>query len=168
MSRSSPLVCLALVLGACVTVPRPLVAPGSGPPLYVAPDSVCRTDPLARNAAATVPDRQLCREISDALEVALYDAGYRVVARPDEPHAANLHVFGEQTSTSEPDGTTYTVITVQVTVVSIGQEIDRSVEDGTVLDANHQKDQVMVIANAVANGLSHSPRMRRAGLIPAP
>jgi hypothetical protein len=165
MPRRSALACFALWC-ACASVPRALAPPGSGPPLYVAPDSSCRTDPLARGAIATVPDRQLCRQISDALEVALNEVGYRVVARPDEPHAANLHVFAEQGSTSEPDGTTSTVITVQVTVVSIGQEIERAVEDGTVLDVNRQKDQITAITNAVANGLAHSPRMRRAGLVP--
>jgi hypothetical protein len=165
MFRSSPFACLFLLL-ACVGLPRAMVPPGSGPPLFVTPDSTCRTDPLARSAPATVPDKQLCHDLVTALERSLNEVGYRVVGRPDEPHAANVHLYAEQSSLVEHDGTVNTVITVQAVVDSIGQEVDRAVEDGSVQELFKQRDQVVSIVDALANALAHSPRMRRAGLTP--
>jgi hypothetical protein len=167
MSRSAPLASLSLLL-ACASLPRAAVAPGSGPPLFVAPDSICRTDPLARAAPGTVPDKQLCRDLVAQLERSLHDVGYQVVGRPDEPHAANVHLFAEQSSLTEHDGTVNTVITVQAVVDSIGQEVDRAVEDGSVQEAQKQREQLISIADAIANALAGSPRMRRAGLTPGP
>jgi hypothetical protein len=167
MSRSAPLASLFLLL-ACATLPRAAVVPGSGPPLFVVPDTICRTEPLARAAPGTVSDQQLCHDLMAALERSLHEVGYQVVGRPDEPHAANVHLFAEQSSLTEHDGTVNTVITVQAVVDSIGQEVDRAVEDASVQEAHRQKEQLVSIADAIANALATSPRMRRAGLTPVP
>jgi hypothetical protein len=166
MPPRPPILPLLLAL-ACVRFPPPAaIQPGSGPPLYVIREENCRTDPDAAALAGTLPDRELCRSLVSALEQALHDAGYRVVDRPDAPHAANLHIFARQSAVTDADWNSIASVTVQVMVEAIGQQVERAVEDASIPDATKRSTQLSSIGAALAEGLAHSARMRRAGLVP--
>jgi hypothetical protein len=163
--RHGPL--LAILLGACVRLPPPpVIAPGSGPPLFLVPEAACRTDEKAGAVTGAVPDKQLCTELLDSVGRALHEVGYRVVARPDEPHAARVHLFGHQSAVTDYERNTYAYLTVQATVEYAGQEVERAVEDANVPDPRKRLAELRSLANALAETLAHSPRLRRAGLLP--
>jgi hypothetical protein len=146
----------------------PAVPPGSGPPLYVARDASCRSDLHAHAVPGLASDSQFCRDLVVSLERALNEVGYRVVDHPDQPHAAKIHLFGQRSGSVDTDGSPRTLLTVQVMVEAIGDEVERAVEDGSVADAARQEIEVDSLARVLAEELASSPRMRRAALVPKP
>jgi hypothetical protein len=165
MLRPWPLA-LLLLTGCPVIQKPPTVPPGSGPPLYVARDAACRSDLTAHAVPGLASDPQFCRDLVMAVERALNDAGYRVVDHPDQPHAAKVHIFGQRSGSVDSDGSPRTLLTVQVMVESIGDEVERAVEDGSVADSTRQELEVDALARVLAEQLARSPRMKRAELVP--
>jgi hypothetical protein len=166
--RVWPLVCLMLGAACPVIQKPPAVPPGSGPPLYVARDAACRSDLHAHAVSGLSSDSQFCRDLVVSLERALNETGYRVVDHPDQPHAAKVHIFGQRSGSVDSDGSPRTLLTVQVTVEAIGDEVERAVEDGSVADATRQDVEVDALTRVLAEQLARSPRMRRADLVPKP
>jgi hypothetical protein len=165
MRRAWPLACL--LLAACPVIQKPpSIPPGSGPPLYVARDAACRSDLTAHAVPGLTSDPQFCRDLVMALERALNDAGYRIVDHPDQPHAAKVHIFGQRSGSVDTDGSPRALLTVQVMVEAIGDEVERAVEDGSVTDSNRQEMEVDTLARVLAEQLTRSPRMKRAELVP--
>jgi hypothetical protein len=166
MLRSWPLLCLLAATGCATVSGPPPIPPGSGPPLYVARDASCRSDLHAHAVPGLASDPQFCRDLVQAMERALNDAGYRIVQHPDEPHAAKVHIFGQRSGTTDSDGGPRALLTVQVMIEAIGDEVERAVEDGSVADSLKQEVEVDAVARVIAEDLARSPRMRRANLIP--
>jgi hypothetical protein len=167
MLRTWPLACLLLGAGCALTQRSPSIPPGSGPPLYVARDATCRSDLRAHAVSGLVSDPQFCRDLVGALERALNDAGYRIVDHPDQPHAAKVHIFGQRSGTTDSaDGSPRALLTVQVMIEAIGDEVERAVEDGSIGDSTRQEQELDVVARILAEDLSRSARMRRAALVP--
>jgi hypothetical protein len=167
MVRAWPLFCL-LLCGCPVIQRPPAVPPGSGPPLYVARNATCRSDLRSQAVPGLASDSQFCRDLVAAMERALNDVGYRVVDHPDQPHAAQVHVFGQRSGITDTDGSARTVVTVQVMIEAIGDEIERAVEDGSVADAARQDQELDSVTRVLAEDLARSPRMKRASLILRP
>ena len=165
MPRARLLACL-LVAGCATVAGPPPVPPGSGPPLYVARDATCRSDLHAQAVPGMASDPQFCRDLVAALQRALNDVGYKVIDHPDQPHAAKVHVFGQRSGTTDSDGTPRTMMTIQLMIESIGDEVERAVEDGSVTDAAKQEQEIESVARVLAEQLARSPRMRKAELIP--
>jgi hypothetical protein len=167
MVRAWPVACL-LLCGCPVIQRPPAVPPGSGPPLYVARNATCRSDLRAQAVPGLATDSQFCRDMVAAMERALNDVGYRIVDHPDQPHAAQVHLFGQRSGITDTDGSARTVVTIQVMIESIGDEIERAVEDGSVADAARQDQEIDAVTRVLAEELTRSARMRRADLIPKP
>jgi hypothetical protein len=166
MPRSAPVLFVCLfALGCATTAQAPRPAPGSGPPLYVLPQATCSSEGGAA-AADMVPDAQLCADLLAALRQSLNDAGYRVVGDANQPHAANARVVAQQHRATDRDDNPTSFVTVQVLIEATGEEIERAAEDGNRADDGGEKAEVKSFASAIANELAHSPRMRRAGLVP--
>src|SRR6185436_4422242 len=126
MPRARPFTFLILFFIGCVALqsPRPTVPPGSGPPLYVARDATCRSDLHAQAVPGLASDPQFCRDLVGAIERALHDAGYKVVEHPELPHAAKVHIFGQRSGTIDSDGSPRTLLTVQLMIEAIGDEVE--------------------------------------------
>jgi hypothetical protein len=163
--QASLLVTTVATVAACATQP-PVVHPGNGPPLFVVPEASCRSDVGLGPTAGALPDSALCEDLVLDLKQALRDVGYKVVETPDDPHLANLRIVARQTPNSDPDHRGGAYLTIQVTVESVGEEIDRAVEDGDGSDQDGERSQIRAFARALATELAHSRRMRAAGLVP--
>jgi hypothetical protein len=143
-----------------------MVRRASGPPIFVLPEAVCRSDLGSGPTAGMVPDAALCDDLVIALKQAFRDVGYRVVESPEDPHVANVHVAARQTPGGDVERGASAFLAVQVIIESGGEEVERAVENGEGAESDSEKSQVRTFARSIANELARSRRMKEAGLVP--
>jgi hypothetical protein len=115
-----------------------------------------------------IPDAELCGDLLAAIKKALNEAGYRIVGRADEPHAASVRVFAQQRSAKDRNDKPTSFVLAQVMVDWAGEELERAAADGNRSDDGGEKAEVQSFASSMVDELVHSPRLRHAGLVPIP
>jgi hypothetical protein len=164
MPRLVPFLACLFILACATTAPALRPTPGAGPPLYVMPNPTCSD--VEPTAPGMIPDAELCGDLLTAIKRALNDAGYRIVERDDEPHAASVRVFAQQRSATDRNDKPTSFVLAQVMIDSAGEELERATADGNRADDGGEKAEVQSFASSIVDELVHSPRLRRAGLLP--
>jgi hypothetical protein len=156
--RSIPPACLLALAAAACAGQQPVVRRADGPPILVGPDAICRSvsDPHG-GEGVLVSDGQLCGDLVEAFKGALERVGYRVVDTPDDPHVARARIVAHQSLAGPATGAEAAFLTVQVLIVSNGEEIERAAEDGNTWDAGGERQQVRDFARAIAVATCRQP-----------
>jgi hypothetical protein len=166
MPRSVRFLGCLFILACTTTAPALRPTPGVGPPLYVMPNAICSD--AEPSAPGMIPDAELCGDLVTAIKKALNDAGYRIVEHADEPYAASVRVVAQQRSATDRNDKPTSFVLAQVLIDSAGEELERATADGNSADDGGEKAEVQSLASSMVDELVHSPRLRHAGLVPAP